>query len=172
MSTPVLRLRYDMIRLIREYAYIPITIFLAWVVFFKVIVIGYIPTESMEPNYRADSVFVGTRILDRDNIKRGTPVLFHFGDEVFLKRVIGLPDETVSFNGGYVYINGESLDETEYLNASVCTESGTEVFCVPCGCYLMLGDNRSESYDARYWPDPYTPSEDIVGRILFAIQIK
>ena len=120
----------------------------------------------------ADSVFVGLRVLDRDNIERGTPVLFHFGDVIYVKRAIGLSGDTVSFADGFVYINGTVLDETEYLNVSVRTESDTETFSVPYGCYLMLGDNRAVSYDARYWPDPYTPSEDIVGRILFSVRLK
>ena len=150
MSTPVLRLRYDMIRLIREYAYIPITILLAWVVFAKVIVIGYIPTESMEPNYMAGSVFVGLRVIDRGNIERGTPVLFRHDDDIYVKRVVGLPGDIVSFASGAVCIDGTALDESEYLDASVKTESDAEAFTVPAGCYLMLGDNRSESYDAKY----------------------
>ena len=159
-------------KLIREYAYIPITLIAAWLLFAKVVVIGYIPTASMEPNYMTGSVFVGLRLLDRDNIERGTPVLFHFGNVIYVKRAIGLSGDTVSFADGFVYINGTALDETEYLNASVRTESDTETFSVPYGCYLMLGDNRSVSYDARYWPDPYTPSEDIVGRILFSVRVK
>ena len=172
MSTPVLRLKYDMIRLIREYAYVLITIFLAWIVFTKVIVIGYIPTASMEPAYMSGSVFIGLRMIDRDSIERGTPVLFKHDDDIFVKRVIGLPGETVSFQSGYVCIDGEVLDESTYLDVSVTTGSDTEAFTVPAGCYLMLGDNRGVSYDARYWPDPYTPAENLVGRILFSIHIK
>lgn len=118
------------------------------------------------------SVFVGLRMIDRDSIARGTPVLFKHGDATFVKRVIGLPGDTVSFEDGAVYIDGEVLDESTYLDVSVTTESDTEAFDVPAGFYLMLGDNRAVSYDARYWPYPYTPSEDIVGRLLFAIPIK
>lgn len=120
----------------------------------------------------AGSVFVGLRVLDRNNIERGTPVLFHFGNVIYVKRTIGLSGDTVSFADGSVYIDGSVLDETEYLNASVRTESDIESFCVPYGYYLMLGDNRAVSYDARYWPEPYTPSEDIVGRILFSVRLK
>lgn len=97
----------------REYAYIPITLITAWLLFAKVVVIGYIPTASMEPNYMAGSVFVGLRVLDRNNIERGTPVLFHFGNVIYVKRTIGLSGDTVSFADGSVYIDGSVLDETE-----------------------------------------------------------
>lgn len=165
-------MKFKLLHIIKEFSYIPITIVIAWIVFAKVIVIGYIPTESMEPNYMAGSVFVGIRMIDRDSIERGTPVLFKHYDDIFVKRVIGLPGETISFSYGAVCIDGTTLDESAYIDASVFTESDTEEFTVPAGCYMMLGDNRAESYDSRYWTDPYTPADDIVGRLLFAIKIK
>lgn len=165
-------MKFKLLHIIKEFSYIPITIVIAWIVFAKVIAIGYIPTESMEPTYMAGSVFLGIRMIDRDSIERGTPVLFNHGEDIFIKRVIGLPGETVSFLDGAVCIDGTNLDESAYLDASVLTESDTDAFDVPAGCYMMLGDNRYVSYDARHWTDPYTPAEDIVGRLLFAIKIK
>ena len=126
----------------------------------------------MNPNYMAGSVFIGLRMIDRENIERGTPVLFRCGDEIYVKRIIGLSGETVSFTCGVVYIDGAILDESAYLDASVKTESDKEAFRVPNGYYLLLGDNRPESYDARHWDDPYTPADDIIGQILYAIKIR
>ena len=159
------------LRFIREYIYIPITILVAAIIFGKIIVIGVVPSASMEPNYMTGSAFVGLRLVDRDDMERGTPVLFHFGDEVFLKRVIGLPGETVSFSDGDVYINGEFLDESEYLADTVYTDSPTESFTVPDGCYFFLGDNRENSYDARYWENSYISSDAVIGRMLVAVKV-
>ena len=154
------------IRAIQEYIYIPITITIAAFVFLKVIVIGIIPTASMEPTYMAGSFFIGLRLIDRDAMERGTPVLFHHGDSLYIKRIIGLPGDTVNFQNGSVYIDGSPIDEA-YLNFPVVTDSPTAAFAVPDNCYLMLGDNRPISYDARYWDNPYTQADTIVARILF-----
>jgi len=46
-------------------------------------------------------------------------------------------------------------------------ESEDYHFTVPAGCYLMLGDNRNNSADARYWSDPYVPEDKILAKVLF-----
>lgn len=155
---------------LKEYVYIPITIFIAWFVFQNIIVIGIIPSESMEPTYMSGSYFVGLRLVNKNDIERGTPVIFHHGDALYVKRIVGLPGDVVAFCDGAVLIDGAGLNEP-YLHTSVLTDGPPDAFRVPNGCYLMLGDNRSVSYDARYWPDPYTPANDIMGRILFTIKI-
>ena len=155
---------------LKEYAYIPITIAMAWFVFFHIIIIGIIPTQSMEPTYMSGSFFVGLRLLDKNDIERGTPVIFHHEGALYVKRIVGLPGDVVAFCDGVVLIDGAVLNEP-YLYTSVLTDGPPDAFSVPNDCYLMLGDNRSVSYDARYWPDPYTPANAIVGRILFTIKI-
>lgn len=166
-----MRTRNVLLWLIREYIYIPITILTAAILFGKILVIGVIPTGSMEPNYPVGSFFVGLRMVDRENMERGDAVLFHFGDEIFLKRLIGLPGETVIIHEGIVYVNDEPLDESAYLDASVLTRSTHSTFAVPEGHYFFLGDNRADSYDARYWGDPYIATDTIVGKLLVAIKL-
>ena len=87
------------------------------------------------------------------------------------QRVIGLPGDTVSFSGGYVYINGQRLEE-EYLDQQGGTISPDQSsFTVPEGCLFFLGDNRSGSNDARYWEESYIPVGNVKARVLLAISL-
>ena len=72
----------------------------------------------------------------------------------YIKRVIGLPGETVEIRDAKIYINGseEPLDEP-YLKEEWVVRNDGYIFEVPEGCYLMMGDNRNNSSDARYWAE-------------------
>lgn len=146
-----------------------------FVVFHSFIMLGRIPSESMEPTLMVHDWTVGDRNAYRnDTPHRGDIIIFYTDEDAeeeqasFVKRVIGLPGETVSFVGNKVYINGEPLDESEYLDDSVETEC-EETFVVPEGSYFMLGDNREVSMDSRYWEDPYVKIEDIESKVMFVI---
>ena len=91
-------------------------------------------------------------------------------EDYYIKRVIGLPGETVSIKDGFVYINGEKLDE-DYLPVSGITQSEKTTFEVPAGHIFAMGDNRTGSLDSRYWNDPYIPLNQLQGRMLLAISI-
>jgi signal peptidase I len=101
--------------------------------------------------------------------KRGDVVVFKApkanGDE-YIKRVIGLPLETVTIKDGKVFINGNKLVET-YIDPSVYTSGGTFLkegfnLMVPQGKYFVLGDNRPYSSDSRAWG--FITKNDITGR--------
>ena len=88
-----------------------------------------------------------------------------------LDLIAGLPGDTVSFSGGYVYINGQRLEE-EYLDQQGGTISPDQSsFTVPEGCLFFLGDNRSGSNDARYWEESYIPVGNVKARVLLAISL-
>ena len=142
-----------------------------FIVFHFFLMVGRIPSESMEPTMMVHDWTIGDRNAYRDeDPQRGDIMIFYLEEEQtsLVKRVIGLPGETVTFVGGHVYINGEPLDESEYLDESVETEC-EETFVVPEDSYFMLGDNREISLDSRYWEEPYVSKEDIESKVLWII---
>lgn len=88
------------------------------------------------------------------------------GRVTYIKRIIGMPGDTIKLTGdGYVYRNGEKLEEP-YIQGNITypKEGETEqIFVVPENEYFVMGDNRTDSYDSRYWPDAFVQKKDIRG---------
>jgi signal peptidase I len=82
----------------------------------------------------------------------------------YVKRVIGLPGETIEGIDGYVYINGEKIEET-YVKSLL--EENFGPYTIPENCYFMMGDNRSMSFDSRLWENKYVSIDKIVGKAMF-----
>ena len=134
----------------------------------------FIPSASMEP-----TLMVGDRILvDKlsyhlhavhrgDIVVFGTPPGENAGPQVkdLVKRVVGLPGETVSSSGGQVDINGKPLSEPWLVKGTVTT--GIQTQTVPAGEYFVMGDNRSDSQDSRFFGPIHRSL--IVGRVVMKI---
>lgn len=127
-----------------------------------------VPTGSME-----DTIQVGDRVLTYrlsyifKDPERGDIVVFPYPDgeeEDYIKRIIGLPGDTVEGKNGYVYINGEPLEET-YVKEILDQDFGP--YTVPEDHYFMMGDNRNESLDSRYWENKFVEKDKIKGKALF-----
>jgi len=143
-----------------------------------------IPTSSME-----DTLLVGDHlmvnkfifaplqpepiraILPVRDVSRGDVVVFKYPDDPempFIKRVIGLPGETVELRRRQVYINGTALDETYKFHKrrgrlDPRTDSHGPV-TVPDEMFFVLGDNRDNSRDSRFWG--FVPQDYLMGRAL------
>lgn len=135
---------------------------------------SWVPSGSMEHTIMTGDRLIGSRLAYRfgELPERGDIVVFQHKVEpgkdktVLVKRIIGLPGETVEIRENQVYINGSELPyEEPYLPEAM--KSKNQQFEIPAGCYLMLGDNRNHSTDARDWSNPYVSEKAILGKILF-----
>lgn len=120
-----------------------------------------VPSPSMSPTVEVGNQLFVTKVYNTSNIKRGDVLVFNSDElhELLLKRVIGLPGDNVEIKkDGAVYVNGEKTKEDYVKYPGGKTDMS---FNVPEGKFLMLGDNRANSDDARYWANPYIDSKDI-----------
>lgn len=131
--------------------------------------------ESMMPNYLDGEYLLTEKVtyymhkpLRGDVVVLRPPAVVSEGDE-FIKRIVGLPGETIRVSGGNVYINGKLLEEP-YIQSGI-TNGGfflsTNVdYKIPEGEYFVIGDNRQHSSDSRYWgpvPLNLSPNGDKEG---------
>jgi len=130
----------------------------------------YIPSGSMEPTLQINDRLIIDKIsYNFRQPQRGDIVVFSPTDalkqqnfkDAFIKRVIGLPGETVEVKGGRVYVNDQALRE-QYIEEA--PEYSYGPVTVPEDNYLVLGDNRNNSYDSHYWG--FVPREKIIGRAI------
>lgn len=112
--------------------------------------------RSMEQNFWNGEYLLADKISYHFNRpERGDVVIFKHSDTAdYIKRVIGLPGDTVSLRDGSFYVNGTRVDESEYLAADVYTDPGPylregDEKEVPSGQYFVAGDNRPHSSDSR-----------------------
>lgn len=125
-----------------------------------------VPSGSME-----ETVMTGSRVVINrmaywmEEPQRGDIVAFYYPDDgttIYLKRILGLPGETIEGRDGYVYIDGVPLTD-DYTTEKLEEDFGP--FVVPEGCYFMMGDNRNDSWDSRYWTNTFVQKEEIVGKV-------
>ena len=157
----------------------------------------YIPSASMEPTLDiGDRVFVNKLAYDIGDIGRGDVIVFenpnpsalpergiidgflHWlgegigfaqpEDEDFIKRVIGLPGETVEIRDNVVYIDGDPIDEP-YLTAAAIAHNGDfQKMRIPEGKLFVMGDNRGNSADSRYGLG-LVPEGKVIGKAFVII---
>ena len=134
-----------------------------------IIINAEVPSGSMRDTiWEGDRLF-GFRLAYKfSEPKRGDIIIFKFPDDEtqnYVKRIIGLPNDIVQIKNGRVYINGEELDEP-YIKDYILDDGETYTYIVPEDSYFMLGDNRNNSKDSRYWVNTFVKKEKIVAKVV------
>jgi signal peptidase I len=132
--------------------------------------VRYIPSESMIPTFQAnDRLLIDKKAYEKTLPQRGDIIVLNPTeklrqqnfDKPFVKRVIGLPGETIEIKNGNVYVDNQPLQE-EYI-----AEPPKKIIKqqkIPEGAYFVLGDNRNNSFDSQYWG--YLPEDLILGKVV------
>ena len=133
----------------------------------------YIPSDSMLPTLETGDRLVNEKISYRfTSPKFGDIVVFqpppelqsrgYSQDQAFIKRIIGTPGDTVKIDDGKVYLNGNILQE-DYIKEPPL--QAFQLVRVPQNQYFMMGDNRNDSNDSRYWG--FLPKKNMIGKAIF-----
>ena len=149
---------------------IVVTILLTEFILNFVIINANIPSGSMENTIMTNDKLIALRTSYWfKDPKRGDIIIFKYPEderEWYIKRVIALPGETVQVKDGKVYINGSSKPLSEpYIKEEPVEDFGP--YKVPKNGYFVMGDNRNDSKDSRYWINPYVSKDKILGKAVF-----
>ena len=133
----------------------------------------YIPSDSMLPTLETGDRLVVEKVSYRfSSPKFGDIVVFqpppelqrrgYSQDQAFIKRIIGTPGDTLKIDNGKVYLNGNILQENYIKEPPL---QAFQLVRVPQNQYFMMGDNRNDSNDSRYWG--FLPKKNMIGKATF-----
>lgn len=146
-----------------------VILIMAVLVFNHVLMLGAVPSGSMAGTINPGDNLICTRFgIGEEEIERYDILIFTPPDSpemIYVKRVIGLPGETIEVRNGKVYADGVELDDS-FTNGPQ-NRKGDGVYVVPDGCYFFLGDNRNNSNDSRFWKNKYVPAANIQAKARF-----
>lgn len=142
-------------------------VILAFLIDTFVIVNAQIPSGSMENTIMTGDRVFGNRLAYKfSDPERFDIIIFKYPDDesqLFIKRIIGLPGETVEIHDGNIYINGADTP-LEDVDIKEPMEGSFGPYTVPEGCYFVMGDNRNNSRDSRYWENTFVSEDAILGK--------
>lgn len=130
-----------------------------------------VPTGSMEPTVMSNDLLIMEKLSKywRPYEFGDILVFYHTPDnadgELYLKRLMGLPGDTIEVREGKLIRNGEQVEEPYLHDLIMNGEYGP--ITVPEGHYFFMGDNRNLSLDSRRWANPYVPMDQVKGKAFF-----
>ena len=135
-----------------------------------VIVNAQIPSGSMENTIMTGDRVIGNRFAySFSDPQRFDIIIFRYPDDesqLFIKRIIGLPGETVEIRDGKIYLNG-SDEPLEDVQTKETMGGSFGPYTVPENSYFVMGDNRNDSKDSRYWTNTFVTKDEILGKAIF-----
>ena len=136
------------------------------ILFHTTFMLSYIPSSSMESTIMTGNVVFSTRYdVQEEDLERYDILTFVAPDDpdiTYIKRLIGLPGETIEVKDGKVYADGVELDSS--FTKETQNQAGDGIYEIPEGCYFFMGDNRNNSNDSRFWEKPYVPAKNIQAK--------
>lgn len=122
---------------------------LCYVLLQHVFLLGYVPSASMEPTLQEGSFIFGLRIFETPTV--GDIIVFVKDGTLQVKRIAAVPGDQID------------LTKLEYMDSLPIPDWSDPILTVPAGHFFVLGDNTQNSYDSRYWEDPFIAEEQIVA---------
>ncbi|MCL2397765.1 MAG: signal peptidase I [Defluviitaleaceae bacterium] len=167
----VSRIKNNLLRNILEWA---ISIAIALLVFLLidnfVVKSARVDGASMEPTYsHNDRVVINRFIYIFTDPQLGDVIAFPYATNPsmhYIKRIVGIPGDIMDIHDGYIYRNGERLDDP-FVNRQVFPVTADFPVVVEYGTFFVLGDNRRNSEDSRHAEVGNIPLDDIIGRVNF-----
>ena len=133
-----------------------------------------VPTGSMLNTIQEGDRVIASRLAYvKDDPQRYDIVIFKYPDDekqYYVKRIVGLPGETVEVVNGVVYVTKTDGKTIQLDDSFVTKETPTGnygPYTVPADSYFMMGDNRNDSEDSRFWDHKFVKKKKIVGKVVF-----
>lgn len=147
-------------------------VFLAFVIVYSVGMRTSVIGDSMEPAlYNGQEILMNRVIYKLSSPKRGDVVVFlpngNENSHYYVKRVVGLPGETIQIKDGGVYVDGVLLDEDEELDKMIDAGIAQNELTLAADEYFVLGDNRNSSEDSRSGNIGAINKNNIIGKAWF-----
>ena len=118
---------------------LPVIVFgLTFCLFRFVLIIGYVPSASMEPTLKEKSYILGVRI--HGDLKVGDIIIFEHEGSTMVKRIAAVGGETIEADG--------------------------KIYTVPKGRLFVLGDNKQNSFDSRHWEEPFVDEANVIAKVI------